>query len=163
VRLWDISTHQQVAALEGHSNSVASVAFDPSGNLLVSGSADNSVRVWDVNTQQTVAVLKSQSETEMVFFPRFGETIQPTRVTSVAFDPSGKFIASGSSDNLVTLWDSTLHQKVTVLKGHTDEVNSVAFDATGRYLASCSGKIQSWRSSERLSDNSVRLWDVSNI
>ena len=42
-------------------------------------SSDNSVRIWDVSTQQQVAVLT-------------GHTL---RVTAVAFDVSGKYLASG--------------------------------------------------------------------
>ena len=37
VRIWDVSTQQQVAELRGHTSQVTSVAFDGSGKYLVSG------------------------------------------------------------------------------------------------------------------------------
>ena len=37
VRIWDVSTQQQVAELRGHTNWVTSVAFDGSGKYLASG------------------------------------------------------------------------------------------------------------------------------
>ena len=37
VRIWDVSTHQQVAVLTGHTNGVNAVAFDVSGKFLASG------------------------------------------------------------------------------------------------------------------------------
>ena len=37
VRIWDVSTMQQVAQLQGHTRSVRSVAFDGSGQYLASG------------------------------------------------------------------------------------------------------------------------------
>ena len=37
VRIWDVSTMQQVAQLEGHTDYVSSVAFDGSGKYLASG------------------------------------------------------------------------------------------------------------------------------
>ena len=37
VRIWDMSTMQQVAQLEGHTDRVLSVAFDGSGKYLASG------------------------------------------------------------------------------------------------------------------------------
>ena len=37
VRIWDVSTHQQVAVLTGHTESVNAVAFDVSGKYLASG------------------------------------------------------------------------------------------------------------------------------
>ena len=42
-------------------------------------SVDNSVRIWDVSTQQQVAVLTGHT----------------SRVTSINFDVSGKYLASG--------------------------------------------------------------------
>jgi len=37
VRVWDVSSMQQVAELKGHTNTVTSVAFDSSGKYLASG------------------------------------------------------------------------------------------------------------------------------
>ena len=37
VRIWDVSTQQQVAELRGHTSEVMSVAFDGSGKYLASG------------------------------------------------------------------------------------------------------------------------------
>ena len=37
VRIWDVSTQQQVAELRGHTSGVMSVAFDGSGKYLASG------------------------------------------------------------------------------------------------------------------------------
>jgi WD40 repeat protein len=49
-------------------------------------SSDNSVRIWDVNTQQQVAVLTGHTST----------------VTSIAFDVSGKYLASGDLTMMMT-------------------------------------------------------------
>ena len=57
-------------------------------------------------------------------------------VRSVAFDSSGKYLASGSYDDTVRVWDVSSMQQVAELKGHTDTVTSVAFDSSGKYLAS---------------------------
>jgi WD40 repeat protein len=47
--------------------------------LFSTGSDDNTVRIWDVATKQQVAELKGHTNI----------------VTSVAFDSSGKYLASG--------------------------------------------------------------------
>jgi len=47
--------------------------------LFFTGSDDNTVRIWDVASQQQVAELKGHTDA----------------VTSVAFDSSGKYLASG--------------------------------------------------------------------
>jgi len=48
IRLWDIATGEQVAALSGHNEDVSSLAFSPDGKLLASGMYDTTALVWEV-------------------------------------------------------------------------------------------------------------------
>ncbi len=41
---------------------------------------------------------------------------------SVAFDPTGQTLASGSDDNTVKLWDPASGKLLRTLEGHTDAV-----------------------------------------
>ncbi|MGH8658922.1 MAG: AAA family ATPase, partial [Gammaproteobacteria bacterium] len=50
VRLWNIATGREQTRLEGHTDSVSSVAFSPDGKTLASGLEDNTVRVTAVDT-----------------------------------------------------------------------------------------------------------------
>jgi WD40 repeat protein len=54
VRVWDVTTGEEKAKLEGHSDYVTSVSFSPDGLSIVSGSADKTVRVWDVSTGEEI-------------------------------------------------------------------------------------------------------------
>ncbi len=67
---------------------------------------------------------------------------------SVAFSPDGRFIASGSYDNTIKLWDASSGKLIRSLEGHQSEVRSVAFSPDGRSIASGSY------------DNTVKLWEV---
>jgi WD40 repeat protein len=148
VRLWDIGTQQAVAVLTGHTTYVYSVAFG-SGKLLASGSGDNTVRLWDVSTQQEVAVLSGHNIQDDDDYNDLSEFLHDDRsVLSVAFDASGEYLASGSGDCTVRLWDISTRLEVAVLLGHTGPVSSVSFDRSSKYLASASH------------DNTVRVWDV---
>ena len=61
-------------------------------------------------------------------------------VTSVAFSPDGKTLASGSWDNTIILWDVSNRQSPVQLgaplSGHGIVVDSVAFSPDGKTLAS---------------------------
>jgi WD40 repeat protein/cell division protein FtsL len=70
-------------------------------------------------------------------------------VSSVAFSPDGKRLASGSLDGTVKLWDMFAGREEHTLHGHKDEVFGVAFSPDGKRLAS--GGV----------DGTVRLWHAA--
>ena len=69
---------QHIATLEGHTQSVYSVAFSPNGTILASASRDSTVKLWNVSTRAHSATL------------RHGEN-----VTSVSFSPMGQHSLPG--------------------------------------------------------------------
>ncbi|MEV3986229.1 AAA family ATPase [Nonomuraea sp. NPDC049758] len=72
-------------------------------------------------------------------------------VSSVAFSPDGKRLASASADATVRIWDTATGRQIgTPLTGHRGEVYTVAFSPDGKRLASASG------------DKTVRVWDAAS-
>jgi RNA polymerase sigma factor (sigma-70 family) len=48
IELWDTTTWEKVAVLEGHTGMIDALAFSADGKFLVSGSEDTSARVWEL-------------------------------------------------------------------------------------------------------------------
>ena len=72
-------------------------------------------------------------------------------VTSVAISDSGRFVAAGSLDTIVRIWDVNTGELVERLRGHTDSVYSVAFTPDGKGLVS--GSL----------DKTLKYWDLSPL
>ncbi|MCH8923900.1 MAG: hypothetical protein IIA67_12225 [Planctomycetes bacterium] len=49
VHLWDTASGRKLARLEGHTGSVASMDYNPSTGLLVTGSYDTTIRLWKLD------------------------------------------------------------------------------------------------------------------
>ena len=75
--------------LQGHTDSVSSVAFSPDGRHIVSGSWDNTIQLRDAQTGDQVGN-PFQGHTGLVW--------------SVSFSPDGRHIVSCSSDHIIRLW-----------------------------------------------------------
>lgn len=54
VRVWDTHTGQLMEQLEGHRDSVYSVAFMPNENEIISGSLDKTIKLWKLGTTANV-------------------------------------------------------------------------------------------------------------
>jgi tetratricopeptide (TPR) repeat protein len=72
-------------------------------------------------------------------------------VYSVAFSPDGQRLASASSDQTVTIWDSATGKELFALKGHAGRVYGVAFSPDGQRLASAND------------DGFIHLWETASV
>ncbi|MEG4247707.1 MULTISPECIES: WD40 domain-containing protein [unclassified Microcoleus] len=161
-------------SLEGHSDSVRSVAFSPDGKTLASASNDNSIKLWNLHTQKPIATLTGHSRgVNSVAWSPDGLTLASASddqtiklwnlhtqkhiatltghsysVISIAFSPDGKTLASASDDKTIKLWNFQTQTEIKTLTGHSSLVISVAFSPDGKTLASASY------------DNSIKLWNL---
>uniref|UniRef100_A0A803L420 WDR5-like beta-propeller domain-containing protein n=1 Tax=Chenopodium quinoa TaxID=63459 RepID=A0A803L420_CHEQI len=119
VRLWDVTTGQNIKTLLGHTNYVFCLNFNPQSNMLVSGSFDETVRVWDVKTGRCLKVLPAHSDP----------------VTAVDVNREGSLIVSSSYDGLCRVWDTnTGHCVKTLIDDENPPVSFVKFSPNGKFI-----------------------------
>ncbi|KAN0083648.1 WD40-repeat-containing domain protein [Elaphomyces granulatus] len=153
LRIWDVTTGYCVKTLQGHSDWVRDVAASPDGRFLFSGGNDQIPRLWDISSAETKATFLGHEHvvecvafappTSYKYFATLAGLRKPPPVSS-----SAEFVATGSRDKNIRLWDSrgTL---IKTLGGHDNWVRAIIFHPGGKYLLSVSD------------DKTLRCWDLS--
>lgn len=128
-----------IDTLTGHSDSINSVSISPNGQIIVSGSEDNTIKLWDLNTGECLATLEKHE----------------AGVRAIALSPDGQLLVSGSADNTIKLWqlpsvesEPICPDLIYTLTGHSDDVKCLAISHDGQILASGS------------QDKTIKLWDL---
>ncbi|MGA2247477.1 MAG: protein kinase [Verrucomicrobiota bacterium] len=169
IRLWNVTTGDEVQAIKGHRASIWSLAWNPSGERIASASWDQTVKVWDAVQQQGQQVFPGPGSFSGCFSPdgkylirsgwrlkviEIGTTNPPYLIPDyfvpdavVAVSPDGSTMASGGMGSSVTLWEVGTWRRLATLPGPDANIYAIAFSPDSRTLA--------------FSDVSgVRLWDV---
>ncbi|GHE56919.1 nSTAND1 domain-containing NTPase [Streptomyces vinaceus] len=146
VRLWDLADPGHPLAyaqpLTGAAGPVFGLAFTPDGARLVAGSQDRSTRVWDVPAPGSVP-----GPPAVIGGAPAAPDGPASYVNAVACSPDGQWLATGSADNQVRLYDA----RTRVLAGvfpHPGPVTSLSFHPGGRQLVTAAA------------DGTVRLWQL---
>ncbi|XP_077522153.1 connector of kinase to AP-1 isoform X7 [Amblyomma americanum] len=92
IRFFDNNTGKMVHSMVAHLDAVTSLAIDPNGLYLLSGSHDCSIRLWNLDNKTCVQEITSHRK-------KFDESI-----FDVAFHPSKPYIASAGADALAKVF-----------------------------------------------------------
>ncbi|HTK76608.1 MAG TPA: serine/threonine-protein kinase, partial [Gemmataceae bacterium] len=119
LRFWDVGRKEwRGKGITFHD--LINLAISPTERLLAAGCVDRSIRLFDPVTGESRGVW-------------FGHR---DRVTSVAFAPDGKTLASGDASGTLRLWHVATGQELFVLEDRRRlSISSVAFSPDGRVLA----------------------------
>jgi WD40 repeat protein len=140
IKIWKVDD-EKPKEIRHHSNPNASVAISFDGKLIASPARDRAagvpaVKVWDAQTHETLHTLRGHLG----------------YVWKVTFSADGRYLASGSWDSTIKIWDLKAPEAEPVtLRGHAGIIHGLAFSPDGQRLASASG-------SARYGE--VKIWDA---
>lgn len=127
--MWDLRKDEVSTVLRGHSDIVTSVSLSPDGNFVLSNAMDATVRKWDVRPFVTGPRLKTTFVGAKHGFER--------TLIRCGWSADMRFVASGSADRYVYVWDAESGELRYHLPGHTGSVNEVAFHPKEPIVGSC--------------------------
>ncbi|MFB2893410.1 trypsin-like peptidase domain-containing protein [Aerosakkonemataceae cyanobacterium BLCC-F50] len=93
IKLWNRNTGELLRTLKGHSGTISSLAIDPFGHILASGSYDGTIKIWNLHTGQLLHSLDVRNRRNF-----------PIEVFSLAFSKDGQTLISGNADGTVKIW-----------------------------------------------------------
>src|SRR6476661_8160765 len=89
IKLWNLSTKEEIYTITGHSDIITSVVISPDGKTLASASEDTTIKLWNLRNGEEIRTLKWPVE---VFYS-----------LDILFSPDGKILLSSSADDYVSL------------------------------------------------------------
>jgi WD40 repeat protein len=169
------STGQASQALDGPCVDIRTVAFSPQGDRMAAAGRNGKIRVWNVSDGSSQRDIETEgrriralafspdgvwlaaagnSPTIDIFDATTGEPVmklstRPAKVYSLAFLDS-QHLATGGTDNRVTIWDLDSKGADSQLVGHSGTVAALACDSTGKTLVSGSY------------DTTLRVWNLAD-
>lgn len=167
----------EVNRLEGHTNAVLKVAFNPTKDQIASVSYDESLRLWKRDGTPEKVIKFSGMRQHIVFsmsyspdgekfvvgtrsggvyvYDSAGNQLQAlahgVSVHTVAFSMDGRYVFSGGKDYLIKVWEFATGKVIHELQGHTGTIEDLSVSRNGRWLASAS------------SDGNIGIWDLSDL
>ncbi|UOH80908.1 nuclear distribution protein PAC1 [Cryptococcus neoformans] len=152
IRVWQVSSGYCTKTFSGHAEWVREVVPSEDGRWLTS-------RVWDFSTGETKMELRGHEHVVecAVFapvnaYPAIRELagLKPPAPGDTRAKSPGVYVATGSRDKTVKLWDALSGQCLRTFIGHDNWIRALVFHPTGKYLLSASD------------DKTIKVWDLAN-
>jgi len=173
IKVWNISTGQQVRNYVGHSASITSVAFSNNGLYIISSSADKTVRIWEFikNPDNKILdkkyefiqqqALRTGMQTEESIKQKYNEALAENNyclqtyigpkeaISSMVVDKSFKNFITLSEDNSLRFWNPLSVKEQLSIPTSNAEMVLVTSDASKYFILESDGKISGYKFSTK--------------
>lgn len=156
IKMWEVATGFCVRTYTGHRDWVRMVRVSLDGSLLASCSNDQTIRIWIASGKDTKSELRDHDHVVECIAWAPESATQAINEAAAANDNknsashSGPFLASGSRDKTIRVWDVSTGLCLFVLAGHDNWVRGLSWHPGGKYLLSVSD------------DKTLRVWDIAH-
>ncbi|MDX1627866.1 MAG: WD40 repeat domain-containing protein [Fulvivirga sp.] len=138
IRIYDLTDFELKKEFEAHTNSIFTLCYSPTEDLLLSAGRDAHLKIWDVQAH---------------YQPLKDIVAHMYAINNIDFSPDGKHFVTCSMDKSIKVWDATTFKLLKVIDkarhaGHGTSVNKLLWSAYKDLLISASD------------DRTISVWDI---
>jgi WD40 repeat protein len=145
IKLWDVASGRQLAAVVAHEQTVSGLAFSPVRDELASVSLDGSLKVW------SVAHDAAKPRASLTLARTLREPNQ-SQLRCVAYSADGALVAAAGLDPEILLWRlDDPRRPLKLAPAHDQMITALAFSPTKLdqlASASCDASFKFWNTKE---------------
>ena len=147
IQTWSVATGKALEILakpSEHKNlgHISALSFAPDGTLLAVGT-HTQLHLWDVSTGHKIFSVSTVHKRDRHIFH---DSPKP-----LVFSPDGTILLGGNNSGTIQLWNIKTGDSITVLDGHTQQIETLAFSPDGKTLVSTA------------EDGTILLWDWDKL
>ncbi|XP_066938381.1 autophagy-related protein 16 [Macrobrachium rosenbergii] len=166
LKIWDLRSRACIRTIFAGSSCNDLVPSDSAATTIISGHFDKKIRFWDTRTEQSASEVSLQGKITSLSLSRDGFyllscvrddslkilDLRKNQVinsftsegfhvgadyTRAVFSPDASYVAAGSSDGALFIWNVNSSKLERVLKDHTSCVVACSWHPNGKALVSC--------------------------
>ncbi|KAK7864940.1 hypothetical protein R5R35_004930 [Gryllus longicercus] len=154
VKVWNAHKGFCMSTLRTHKDYVKALAYARDREQVASAGLDRAIFLWDVNTLTALTASNNTVTTSSL-------NGNKDSIYSLAMNPPGTAIVSGSTEKVLRVWDPRSCTKLMKLKGHADNVKALVLNRDGTQCLSGSsdGTIKLWSLGQQRCISTIRVHD----
>ncbi|CAI7644930.1 unnamed protein product [Penicillium bialowiezense] len=150
IRIWDVVTGYCLRTIDSQGDWIRDISVSLDGGYVVSAGNDRMAQIWDISSGDVMARLIGHSgPIECCAVAPESSHGHMAKLGSAKLTGRDIFVATGSRDNTIKLWNER-GGLIKTLEGHDTWVRGLAFHPQGKFLISVGD------------DRTIRCWDLSN-
>jgi WD40 repeat protein len=154
VRVWDLSSGEELERFDPESGFVRAVAFSPDNVHVASAVYDQDagsgrIEIWNVETGERDSSYRGHTDV----------------ISALRFNADGRYLYSASWDRTIRIWDTQTGIQVQYFQGLNDRLLNIALSKDEEYLLVVTGNIGNGAPDPNVDnsiDPSVWVWDLKD-